>query len=273
MAATSHIVNGPETFELEATSLRLQLVQGEASITARTEPGVSVEVAEIVGSPLEIATDGGRVSIGYPSIGWDGWLSRLAGSDRTDRAVLRIRVGPGVAVQAATVAATVSIEQVAADVEVATASAASRVASGRGSVKVRTGSGPVVLTDHVGPANVVTASGDVTLQGDPGHSSVTTVSGRIDVRTGTQAAVLTTSTVTGDTHVHLPAEATVEVETRTVTGKVSIDGEKQKAFGIAKVELGGWGARSVVIANSVSGAIEVRRQDPGEITDAEITDA
>ena len=274
MTTMTRILTGPDSVRSDdASSVRVQLVAGALEVVPRDEPGVLVEVTEVTGQPLEVSTEADRVSIGYPSIGWDGWLKRLTtAADTADRAVVRLHVGAGVTVTAATVSAAVRATGTTGDLDVSTASAPVETARTTGGVKVRTASGAVAVDGHAGPVTVATASSDVRLDGELPRVSVTTVAGGIDLRHRGDAAVLSTTTVSGHTHVHLPAAAALELEARGVAAQVSVDGHQQRAgFGITKVQEAGHGGRVLLTATTVSGEVVVERKDPSPLPGADGT--
>lgn len=266
MTSMSQIVTGADTARCDdAATVRVQLVRGSLEVRPRDEPGVWIEVSEVVGKPLEIATEADKVSIGYPSIGWDGWVKRLATSERSDLARLTIYVGRGVSVSAATVGASVTVIGTTGDIEVTTASAPIRLERTTGGVKVRSASEGVTVTGHGGPVSVTTASGDATVDGDVPRVSVTTVSGAISVSHRGAAAVLATTTVSGATRVRLPAATHLELEARGVAAKVLVDGHQHSSgLGITKVD-DGTGQRVLLTATTVSGDVVVDRSDPAQL--------
>lgn len=268
MTSMSRIVTGPDSVRLDdAATVRVQLVGGSLEVVRRDEPGVLVEVTRVVGQPLEVATDADRLSIGYPSIGWDGWLKRLATTDRTDRADVRLHVGAGVTVAAATVNADVTMSGIIGDVDVATASAEVRVMRSTGGVKIRTASGAVDVEAHTGPVSVTGAAGRVTLDGELPRATVTSVAGDVTVRHRGAAAVLSLTTVSGAIEVHLPSQTHLELEVRGVTSRVSVDGRQHgSGLGVTKVAEPGQGDRVVLTATTVSGNVTVERSDPRPIT-------
>lgn len=263
----SRIVTGAETARYDdAATVRVQLVRGSLEVLPRDEPGVWIEVSEVVGEPLEIATDADRVSIGYPSIGWDGWIKRLASTDSSDLAHLKIYVGSGVDVSAATVRAEVSATGTTGDVDVSTAAAAIRATRTTGGLKLRSASGAVDVQSHTGPVNVTTAAGSVTVEGELPRVTVTTVAGDISLRHRGGAAVLTTTTVSGATRVRLPAATRLELEARGVAAKVLVDGQQHSSgFGATRLN-DGTGERVLVSATTVSGDVVIERRDAAAVT-------
>lgn len=267
MTSTSRIVTGPDTVEhAGARAVRVQLVRGSLEVVGRAEPGVHVEVAHLDGGPLEVAFDGSQASVGYPTIGWDGWLKRLATTTSNEMAHVRLHVGPGVAVHAATVSAQVGARDLDEDADVATANAAVVLERCTGAAKVRTASGAVDISSHTGPVTVVTAAGPVTLDGDIPRASVTTVAGDARLRHRGGAALLSATTVSGAIRVQLPLGTPVELEVRGIGASVLVDGESHGGgFGVTRVEEPGSGRPVAITATTVTGEVSVERSDPPEL--------
>ncbi|MBK5249179.1 MAG: hypothetical protein JJE50_07045 [Actinomycetales bacterium] len=261
MPTSSWIITGPQHLDIDALArLRVQLVHGAVEITGRAEPGVHVEIVEVVGAPLEVTKEGDRVSVGYPSLGWDGWLKRLTSLRTPDRAVVRIAVGPGVEVTAATVAATITVRDVAEDVVAVSAAGATLAERTRGSVNAKTASGPVVVRDHVGPASVITVSGAVDLAGDLPRVTVTTVSGAVTLAPAAPSSVVSVTTVSSATAISLPAGTGIDLTVRAIAGSVRVDGvERRTASGPSTTTLAEPGAAgtSFVRIATVNGPVTV----------------
>ncbi|WP_156251950.1 DUF4097 family beta strand repeat-containing protein [Pseudactinotalea terrae] len=261
MTTMSRIITGPDTVTSDdAGSVRVQLVGGALEVVPRDGTGVVVEVTEVVGQPLEIATEADRISVGYPSIGWDGWLKRLTSSDSADRAVVRLHVGTGVSLTAATVNAPISISGTTGDVDLSTASAPVAMDRTVGGVKVRTASGAVGVEDHRGPVTISGASGAVRLDGDLPKTTVTSVSGNIALRHRGSASLMTLTSVSGRVELTVPHQAHLELEVRGVSARVRVEGREQSSgFGITRVDEAGPGDRVIATVSTVSGDVSVER--------------
>lgn len=262
MTTMSRIITGPDTVSYDdAATVRVQLVGGMLEVVPRDEPGVLVEVTEVEGQPVEIATEADRMSVGYPSIGWDGWIKRLtAAAERADRAVVRLHLGTGVSLIVATVSAPVRANGTTGDVDVSTASAPVVLRRTVGAVKVRTASGSVDVEDHHGPVAISGASGAVRLDGDLPKTTVTSVSGDVSVRHRGASALAAVTTVSGRVDLAVPAQAHLELEVRGVAVRVRVDGREQgSGFGITRVDQAGAGHRFVATVTTVSGNVAVDR--------------
>lgn len=275
MTTTSRIITGPDTVTSDdAGSVRVQLVGGSLEVVPRDQPGVVIEVTEVIGQPLEITTEADRVSVGYPSIGWDGWIKRLTSTDSADQASVRLHVGSGVSISAATVSAPVALAGSTGDVDISTASAPVRLSRTTGGVKVRTASGAVDIEDHSGPVTVSGASGAVRVDGELPKASLTSVSGALTVRHRGAAALLSLTTVSGEIAITVPTHTHLELEVRGVSSTVQVDGRKQSSgFGVTRVDEAGSGERVMATVTTVSGNVVVERNTPWPLPPSDIQDA
>ncbi|WP_420112180.1 DUF4097 family beta strand repeat-containing protein [Pseudactinotalea sp.] len=275
MTTASRIITGPDSVTSDdGGSVRVQLVGGSLEVVARDEPGVVVEVIELVGQPLEITTEADRVSVGYPSIGWDGWLKRLTTTDSPDQATVRLHVGRGASVSAATVSAPVTLVGSTGDVDISTASAPVRLERTTGGVKVRTASGTVGIEDHTGPVTVSGASGAILLDGDIPKATLTSVAGGVTVRHRGGASLLTVTTVSGPVEITVPTSTQLELEVRGVSSKVRVDGREQSSgFGVTRTVEAGSGDRVIATVTTVSGDVAVERNTPWPLPPSDIQDA
>ena len=275
MTTMSRIITGPDTVTSDdARSVRVQLVGGSLEVVPREGNGVVVEVVEVVGQPLEIATEADRISVGYPSIGWDGWLKRLTSTDSADRAVVRLHVGNGASVTAASVTAPVSLSGTTGDVDVSTASGSVEMNRTVGGVKIRSASGAVALEDHNGPVTVSGASGTVRLDGELPKTAVTSVSGDIVLRHRGAASLLTLTTVSGQVDLTVPTQTHLELEVRGVSARVRVDGREQSSgFGVTRIDEAGSGDRVVATVTTVSGDVAVQRASARPLPPSDVHDA
>lgn len=276
MATASWIVPGPQQVDLAGVSLvRLQLIGGRAEVVAAPGGGVHVEVRSVSGHPLEIRQDGTTLSIGYPFLGWDGWLKRLHSYRAKDTADVRISVPAGTGIKAGTVLADVSLEGISEDVSIGTASGAVRLRGGHGSAEVKAVSGGVSVEDHDGAVRVNTVSGAVAARGALPRVEVSTVSGAIAVENSLASSVVNVNAVSSGVSVGLPEGAGLVLVARTVSGKVLVDGVDRRTAGITSIEeKADQDTACWLSANTVSGSVEVRRgAAPEPVQDAPVQDA
>lgn len=263
MPTASWIVPGPQSLDVEGVAiLRLQLIGGRVEVVSGSGPAVRIEVLSVAGHPLEIRREGTILSIGYPFLGWDGWLKRLHSYRAKDTADVRVVVPAGVVVKAGTVLADVDVAAIGENVSVGTASGAVRIRGGRGSADVKAVSGAVEVADHHGPVRVNSVSGAVSVAGELPRAEVSTVSGGIAVETSLAASVVNINAVSGGVVVVLPPEAGLVLTARTVSGKVLVDGRDRRTPGVTSVQDRAEESTCWLSVNTVSGTIDVRRGAP-----------
>lgn len=263
MATRSWIVLGPQEHDVEhVTALRVQLVAGAVSVQAHDAAHVHVAVEEVTGNPLEIDVEDGRLTIGYPFLGWDGWVKRLRSFRSSDTARVRVLVPRTTAVTLATAVADAAVEGLHEDVSLMTAGARVRAQGCRGAASVKSASGGVEVLDHDGPVRVSTAAGRTTLVGHLPRVEVTTVAGAVSVSTTSRTSMVDLATVSGAMHVDLPAGTGLSLTARTVSGAVTVDGADRRAPGLGATTVDERDGQDVcfLTARSVSGSLAVVRE-------------
>jgi len=262
MATRSWIVPGPSQHDVEGVArLRVQLVAGSVTVLGHDAPHVRVDVAEVAGNPLELTVEGDRLTVGYPFLGWDGWVKRLRSYRSTDTARLTVHVPRATAVTVATALAEATVADVAEDVSLNTASGRLRVTGCRGAASLKSASGTVDVLGHDGPVRVSTAAGRTTLTGDLPRVEVSTVAGAVAVATSARTSMVDLSTVSGALTVSLPAGTGVSMTARTVAGPVRLDGTDRRSpgLGATTVEDRTDGGICFLTTRSVSGSVDVTR--------------
>lgn len=263
MSTASWIVPGPQQLDLSGvTALRLQLIGGRAEVVAGAGPETRVEVRSVVGRPLEVRQDGATLSIGYPFLGWDGWLKRLNSFRAKDAAEVRVVVPATTGVRAGTVGADVDLVGIGEDVSVATAGGAARVRGGWGSADLKSVSGALDVVGRAGAVRATSVSGPVTLDGALPRVEVSSVSGAVEVATSLASSVVNLTTVSAGAGVALPAGGGLVLTARTVSGRVLVDELDRRVSGVTTVEERSDENACWLTATTVSGTVRVRRR-PG----------
>jgi hypothetical protein len=269
MGTTSWIVPGPQTIEVDAVgSVRLQLIGGRVSVVAEDVPGARVEVQDVSGHPLEVRLDAGRLSVGYPFLGWDGWLKRLHSYRAKDSAVVRVVLPRTTGVKVGTVLADVEVTGLREDLAVGTASGAVRVVDGHGSADVKTVSGAVAVENHDGTVRINSVSGAVVARGSFPRAEISTVSGAVTVANRLDTSVVSVNTVSARVGVDLPGGSGLVLTARSVSGKVVVDGVDRGGAGITTLEEKHGEAACWLSTNTVSADVEVRRGSGPQDTQA-----
>jgi hypothetical protein len=260
VATTSWIVPGPQTLEVEAPgSIRMQLIGGRATVVAGDVPGARVEVLDVSGHPLEVRLDGDQLSLGYPFLGWDGWLKRLHSYRAKDSAQVRVVVPTGTGVKIGTVLADIEVAGVSEDVSIGTASGTVRVTGSHGAAEVKTVSGAVSVEDHDGTVRVNSVSGPVVVSGALPRAEISTVSGAATVRNTLPTCVVSVTTVSARVGVDLPAGSGLVLTARSVSGKLLVDGVDRRGTGVTSFEEKVDETACWLSTTTVSGDVEVRR--------------
>ncbi|MFC7406342.1 DUF4097 family beta strand repeat-containing protein [Georgenia alba] len=265
MATRSWIVPGPSQHEItDVARLRVQLVAGAVEVRTHDAPHVWVDVTDVSGNPLEMTVEGDRLTIGYPAIGWDGWVKRLTSYSSSDSARLTVHVPAATETSVATASAAVAITDVAEDLRLNTAAGSVEVTGCHGAATIRSASGRVTVTGQHGPVTVSTAAGRARVDGDVPRASVTTVAGAVEVTTTAETSKVDVATVSGAMRVVLPPGTGVSLSARTVSGAVRLDGQDRKStgFGATTIEERTEGGICFLGARSVSGDLDVTRVAP-----------
>ncbi|WP_127131784.1 DUF4097 family beta strand repeat-containing protein [Georgenia sp. SYP-B2076] len=274
MATRSWIVPGPSTHDVEdVAALRVQLVAGEVTVEGHDAGHVQVAVEEVSGNPLELTVEDGRLTIGYPFLGWDGWVKRLRSFRSTDTARLRVLVPRGTAVTVATAVADAHVSGVGEDVSLSTASGHLAVSASRGAAALRSASGAISVQGHDGPVRVSTAAGRTTVAGQLPRVEVTSVAGAVDVATTSSASMVDLATVSGAMHVTLPAGTGLSLTARSLSGAVRVDGADRRSAGLGATTVDDRSGADVcfLTTRSVSGALAVERRPASPSTPGTIT--
>ena len=266
MADESWYVTGPQIIEVEdVRSVRVALVAGRVDVVGRDEPGARIEVHRVDGRPLEVTLDGGELRVGYAFTlgGWEGWLDRVRNIQAKDGADVHIAVHRDVAARLGTVTAEGLLADVVQGATVATVSGSIVTDGTYGSLVASSVSGDLVLRDHTGDLRANAVSGAVTASGAFGHAGVTTVSGAVALDASAVGGVAV-QTVSGDVTARVPAGLGLDVQARTVSGRVVVDGEERRGDGpvrgVVDVVTGDGGCRLRV--KTVSGHLTVLRAAP-----------
>jgi hypothetical protein len=264
MADESWTVTGPQVIDLEEVrALRVQLVGGRVDVVAHDEPGVRLEVHEVVGRPLEVSLEGGELRVGYTFTlgGWEGWLEKFKNFRDRDRADVSIAVPRTLPAKVATVSAEGLVAGLRGQVSVSTVSGALVVDGTTGRLTVNTVSGEIVVRDHEGDLGMATVSGELAASGALTAVKATAVSGAIALDVTAGSTAVTTSSVSGEVTVRLPAGEDVHVRAHSVSGRLVVDGEEHGGGmpGSRTVDLRRGTGGSTVTASTVSGDVTLLR--------------
>lgn len=269
MPTTSWMVPGPQTLDLPAAPVvRVQLIGGSVEVDVWDAPGVRFEFRAVSGQPLEVRQDPTGLSIGYPFLGWEGWLKRLNSYRSKDSADLRVTLPRGTVLKIGTALADVRVRGVHEDVSVGTASGGVMVDDTRGRLDVKAVSGGLTVTGHDGAVRVNTVSGPVRVGGTLPRVEVSTVSGAVALTTTLATSVINVNSVSAAVGVTLPPACGLVLTARTISGRVLVDSVDRRTSGVTSVQEQQDATGCWLTANTVSGAVDVRRGTPGPTDDA-----
>lgn len=238
MAQEKWLVDGPKTIDLEsARTLKVGLIGGQIDIVAHDEPGVRVEVHEVVGKPLKVSVDGDRVEIDHPQLSWDNWIdvfkSWTGGRARADVSVM---VPRGIQVKLGVVSASALLSGVTEDASLSTVSGDLVVDGVRGDLSLNSVSGELTVRNHYGDIDAHSVSGDLTASGELMRFAGDSVSGAVMIDATGIPDEIRINTVSGAVTVRMDAEVPASYTLNTVGGKIqlgdgSISGVKGRIAG------------------------------------------
>lgn len=264
MTTESWSVAAPQTIEVAHTdALTVRLTSGRAEVVADPErvSGATIEVLEVSSRPLQILAEHGKLRIAYDFPGIEGFVDRFRGLRDQDSAVVRITVPAATVADVATVGAEAVVTGSQAQVNVRSVTGAVWVTGTSGSLSVKSVSGAIVVSAHTGDVTVNQASGPATVSGGLGRVTVNGVSGPVDVAPSGTTPMVSAKTVAGAVTIRLDAGVPVNLRARSVTGKVTLDGEQlvSTAQRTVVVDHPEPGATCYLSTNTVSGATTITR--------------
>jgi len=244
--------------------LKIGLVGGQVDVVAHDEPGVRIEVHEVTGKDLRIEADGDTVEIDHPQLRWDNFLEvfRNFGSGGP-KAEISVAVPRDIALTLGVVSASALVSGLAADAKLNTVSGDIIVDGHTGDLSANAVSGDVQVRGLAGALSANSVSGDVAATGQLRKASIDTVSGAMLVDSTGPVQAVNLNTVSGASTVRLDEGYPANYVTRSVSGKVLVDGVVRSSSTptswVSSVgELNG--SFVDVRANSVSGDITVLRR-------------
>ncbi|WP_051951484.1 DUF4097 family beta strand repeat-containing protein [Actinacidiphila yeochonensis] len=262
-------VSEPATFvfDEQVDTVTVKIVNGEVNVVGSEGPSARVEITEVDGPPLKVSLKGGRLTVGYEDLRWNGFLKITRKSWRR-RAVVSLTVPQRTAVEVATVGAGAVVSGVSGSTSVQGVGGDTTLVGLSGKVRAQTVSGSVEAQSLSGDLHFSTVSGDLTVvDGTSSAVKGDSVSGNMVLDLGTvPGGDVRLNTVSGEIALRLPEHGDAEVDASTTSGRVSC------AFDELRVD-GGWGAKRVsgriggridggtrLRATTVSGAIAVLRR-------------
>jgi hypothetical protein len=247
--------------------LKVGLVAGQVDIIGHDEPGARIEVHGVTIKDLRIEVTGDVVEIDHPQLRWDNFLEVFrnfgAGGPKAE---ISVAVPRSVALTLGVVSASALVSGLKTDARLNTVSGDIIVDGLNGDVSVNAVSGDVQIRELVGALTANSVSGDVAATGSLRKATIDTVSGTMLVDSAGTVDSVNLNTVSGRTTIRLDEGLPANFVTRSVSGRVVIDGVVRSGQGTGPLtnyvgssgELSG--AFVDVRANSVSGDITVLRR-------------
>lgn len=251
----------------EVDEVDVRVVGGEVNVTATAAPAggpVRVEVDVQQGPDASLSLRDGRLVIEHQPL---RSLTDLLGGSRGVAATVTLAVPEDTVTRVRVVSAAVFVGGVRAGTSITTVSGRVTATGLDGDVDLKTVSGEVEVQGVGGTVHVTSVSGDATISGGaPEEITARSVSGDL---TFDLAAVPETdcTSVSGDVTLRLPADAGVDLEVVSVSGRLEttfpserLDAGRRRLRG----PIGGGGHR--VAVRTTSGDVTVlRRADAGAV--------
>ncbi|GAA3933091.1 DUF4097 family beta strand repeat-containing protein [Microbacterium soli] len=254
-----------------ASQLKIGLVGGQVDVIAHDDPGIRIEVHGVTTKDLRIESDGTRVEIDHPQIGWDNFLEVFrnfgAGGPRAE---ISVAVPRTIALALGVVSAGALVSGIRTDIRLNTVSGDIIADEVRGDLSVNSVSGDVQLRGLAGAVTANSVSGDVAVTGTLRKATIDTVSGAILIDAVGDANTVNLNTVSGGVTVRLDETLPANYALRSMSGRLMVDGIQRSSGGPSSYtgtvgELAG--SFVDVRANTVSGGITVLRRPRVSVAD------
>ncbi|MDQ1123621.1 DUF4097 family beta strand repeat-containing protein [Microbacterium trichothecenolyticum] len=261
------IIHPGETRVIDLESLRelkVGLVGGQIDVIAHDEPDARVEVHRVTVKDLRIEMVDGRLEIDHPQLRWDNFLEVFrnfgAGGPKAE---ISVAVPRTVALTLGVVSASALVSGLRTDARLNTVSGDIIVDGLTGDVTLNAVSGDVQVRELEGALSANSVSGDVAVTGRVTKASIDTVSGAMLVDSTGPTQSISLNSVNGSATVRLDRSLPANYVSRSVSGRVQIDGQVRSGSGPTNYT-GSTGTLAGsfvdVRANTVSGEITVLRR-------------
>lgn len=265
-------VEGPRVIDVVGVRrLSLRLVAGEAAVVSSTgttaDGGAArVEVTNVDGVPLTVSIDdAGTLSVVHERLTWGGLLQWFSGPSRA-RVHVSVSVPHDTEVELGVVSADATVSGVAGLTAVKSVSGSITLDGCTGEVTAETVSGPLEARGLDGRLRFKSVSGELTVvDGSTTALSAQSVSGEIVIDLTGALGDLDLKTVSGDMTLRLPAQASLQLEAKTVSGQLSASGfddvVRDSRPGHKRLSATAGTGETRLSAKSVSGDLTVLRRD------------
>jgi hypothetical protein len=217
----------PRTLDLTGVRrLSLRIVSGEAEVVA--SEGVEtarVELHELDGPPLRVELDDhGVLTVAHEKLTWGGLLDWITGPHKAS-AHVSVSLPAGVDVELGVVDADATVSGVTGATAVKSVSGEVTLDGCSGEIAAQTVSGSLESRDLEGRLRFTSVSGELTVVGGSTTGvRAESVSGGLVLDLLEASGDLALKTVSGDVTVRLPTAPSVEVDTVSVSGRMTASG-------------------------------------------------
>lgn len=254
--------------------IKIGLVGGQVDVVAHDEPTVRIEVHDVTVKDLRIEVTDGLIEIDHPQLRWDNFLEvfRNFGSGGP-KAEVSVAVPRDIALTLGVVSAGALVTGLVRDAKVNTVTGDMLVDGHDGNLTANAVSGEIQVRGLNGDFGANSVSGDVAVTGRLRKVLVDTVSGDVSIDGEGELYTVNANTVSGNVTVRLDEGRPANFVTRTVSGRVQIDGVLRSKSGPSNVtdSVGDLSGSFLDLnTNTVSGDITVlrRRVDTAAFPDA-----
>ncbi|MET9591422.1 DUF4097 family beta strand repeat-containing protein [Streptomyces sp. NPDC006516] len=258
------------TFDDPVTALHVRIVDGAVNVVGTDDTTARLEVSDIDGPPLVVTQEGGTLTVTYPDLPWQGFLTWLDRRNPRRRAAVSLAVPAGAVVEVGVVGAEAVLSGIRGRTELRGVTGDSTVVGLSGTVRAETVSGSLEAQSVSGDLRFQSVSGDLTVVDGSGTSvRAESVTGHmvLDLDASSKPTDIRLTSVSGEIAIRLPHPADAKVEANTASGAVS------NAFEDLRVG-GQWGAKKItgtlgagtgkLKATTVSGSIALLRRPPAQ---------
>ena len=258
-------------------SLKVGLVGGQIDVVAHDEPGARIEVHGVTIKDLRIEVTGDAVEIDHPQLRWDNFLEVFrnfgAGGPKAE---ISVAVPRDIALTLGVVSASALVSGLRTSAKLNTVSGDIIVDGLDGDLNLNAVSGDVQVRELRGALTANSVSGDVAATGAIPRTSVDTVSGSVLVDSTGPVLAISVNTVSGNATVRLDEGLAANFVSRTVSGRVQVDGVVRSGTGPTNYtgstgELAGTFVD--IRTNAVSGDLTVLRRPAIASSTAEAVEA
>jgi hypothetical protein len=235
MALEKWIIHPGETrvIDIETVrTLKAGLVGGQIDVVAHDEPGVRIEVHGVTVKDLRVEVSGDALEIDHPQLRWDNFLEVFRNFGASGpKAEISVAVPRDVSLTLGVVSASALVSGLHTPAKLNTVSGDIIVDGLDGDLSLNAVSGDVQVRQLRGALTANSVSGDIAATGEIPKTSVDTVSGSVLVDTTGPVHAISVNSVSGNATVRLDEGLAANYVSRTVSGRVQVDGVVRSGTG------------------------------------------